>query len=90
MKLTVSDPDGKTDSKTRVVSVGSLAVFDHVVIAPSTATIKTSGSQAYTAEAFDTDGKSMGDVTANTGFSIAPDGSCSGNECTATQPGVHR
>ena len=89
VKLTVSDPDGKTDSKTRVVSVGSLAVFDHVVIAPSTATIKPSGSQAYTAEAFDTDGNSMGDVTANTGFSIAPDGSCIGNDCTATQPGVH-
>ena len=63
--------------------------FDHIVIAPSQATIESGGSQAYTAEAFDTDGHSMGTVTASTSFSIAPDGSCQGHTCTATQVGAH-
>ena len=31
----------------------------------------------------------MGSVTANTAFEIAPDGSCNGNTCTATQSGTH-
>ena len=88
--LTVSDPRGKTDSKSKVIHVGAVeADFDHIVIAPSHATIEPGGSQAYTAEAFDTDGHSMGKVTADTNFSIGPDGSCQGNTCTATQTGAH-
>ncbi|MGH8937853.1 MAG: hypothetical protein ACRDV2_00705, partial [Actinomycetes bacterium] len=63
--------------------------FDHIVIAPSQATIEPGGSQAYTAEAFDTDGHSMGKVTADTNFSIGPDGSCQGHTCTATHTGAH-
>ena len=31
----------------------------------------------------------MGNVTADTNFSIAPDGSCNGNTCTAKQLGAH-
>jgi hypothetical protein len=31
----------------------------------------------------------MGNVTADTAFSIAPDGSCNGNNCTARQLGAH-
>jgi PKD repeat protein len=88
--LTVSDPRGRTDSKSKVIDVGAVAAdFDHIVIAPSQATIEPGGSQAYTAEAFDTDGHSMGKVTADTEFSIGPDGSCQGHTCTATQPGAH-
>ena len=88
--LTVSDPRGKTDSKSKVIDVGAVAVdFDHIVIAPSQATIEPGGSQAYTAEAFDTDGHSMGKVTADTNFSIGPDGSCQGHTCTATHTGAH-
>ena len=88
--LTVSDPRGKTDSKSKVIDVRKVAAdFDHIVIAPSQATIEPGGSQAYTAEAFDTDGHSMGKVTANTSFSIGPDGSCQGHTCTATQTGAH-
>jgi hypothetical protein len=63
--------------------------FDHIVISPSNATIDPGDSQNYTAEAFDTDGNSMGNVTASTSFSISPNGSCSGNTCTASQPGNH-
>jgi PKD repeat protein len=88
--LTVSDPKGKRDATSRVIRVGSAeAVLDHIVISPSNATIQPGGSRSYTAEAFDTDGGSMGNVTADTVFSISPNGSCSGNTCTAQQPGAH-
>ena len=44
--LTVSDPDGKQDSTSKVIQVGSAeAVFDHIVISPSNATIQPGGSQ---------------------------------------------
>jgi PKD repeat protein len=88
--LTVSDPKGEHDATSKVIRVGSLgAVFDHIIISPSNATIQPSGSQSYTAEAFDIDGGSMGSVTADTDFAIAPNGSCNGNTCTANQPGSH-
>ena len=88
--LTVTDPHGARDSKSRVITVGSPpAAFDHIVIAPSNATIQPGGSRAYSAEAFDSEGHSMGSVTAQTAFSIAPDGSCSANVCTASEPGAH-
>jgi PKD repeat protein len=88
--LTVSDPMGKHDATSKVIRVGSAeVVFDHIVIAPSNATIQPGGSRSYTAEAFDTDGGSMGNVTADTVFSIEPNGSCGGNTCTAHQPGAH-
>ena len=90
MTLTVSDPKGKQDATSKVIQVGSVeAVFDHIIISPSNATIQLGGSRSYTAEAFDTDGGSMGNVTVDTNFSIAPDGSCNGNTCTAKQPGAH-
>lgn len=88
--LTVSDPKGKHDATSKVIRVGSReAVFDHIIISPSNATIQPGGSQSYTAEAFDTYGGSMGKVTADTDFSIAHDGSCNDNTCTAKQPGAH-
>jgi PKD repeat protein len=88
--LIVSDPKGKQDATSKVIRVGSAeAVLDHIIISPSNATIQPGGSRSYTAEAFDTDGGSMGNVTAGTDFSIAPNGSCSGNTCTAEQPGAH-
>jgi PKD repeat protein len=88
--LTVEDPGGASDSKSKVVNVGTPPPgFDHIVISPSNATIDPGDSQHYTAEAFDTDGNSMGNVTAATSFSISPNGSCSGNTCTANQPGTH-
>ena len=88
--LTVSDPKGKHDATSKVIRVGSAeALFDHIIISPSNATIQSGGFQSYTAEAFDSDGGSMGNVTADTDYSIAPDGSCNGNTCTANQPGAH-
>ena len=54
------------------------AGLDHIVISPASATITAGGSQAYTAEGFDASNNSLGDVTASTTFSIAPNGSCTG------------
>ena len=88
--LTVSDPKGRRDATSKVIRVASAeATLDHIIIAPSDATIQPGGSRSYTAEAFDTDGASMGDVTVDTDFSIAPDGSCKDNTCTANRPGAH-
>ena len=59
------------------------------MISPAKATIQPGDSQAYSAEAFDTNGASMGNVTADTTFSITPDGSCDGHTCSAKKPGAH-
>ena len=52
--------------------------LDHLVLAPASATIASGGSQAYTAEGLDAFDNSLGDVTATTTFTIAPNGSCTG------------
>ncbi len=89
-RVSMTDASGNTgsDSYSWTIDTGE-PEFDHVVIAPSNATIQPGGSQNYTAEAFDTQGNSMGNVTSDTSFSIAPNGSCTGNTCTANQPGNH-
>ena len=45
--------------------------------------------QSFTTTAFDASGASVADVTAQTTFSIAPDGTCAGSQCTATLAGPH-
>jgi len=77
---------GKTGTASLQVGGGAL---DHIVISPASATIVAGGSQAYTAQGFDAANNSLGDVTSSTTFSIAPNGSCSGNTCTATSGGPH-
>ena len=80
------DDGGKTGSASLSVVANPL---DHIAIAPVSAEITAGGSQSYTAQSFDADGNPLGDVTASTTFSIAPDGSCTGNVCTATVAGTH-
>ena len=81
---------GTSSGKTGTASLQVIAAaLDHIVIAPASATITAGGSRAYTAQGFDSSGNSLGDVTAGTSFSIAPDGSCTGNVCTATVTGAH-
>jgi Carbohydrate binding domain len=67
----------------------SAASLDHIVISPASATIAAGASQAYSAEGFDAFGNSVGDITPSTTFSIAPEGSCNGNLCTANAGGPH-
>jgi hypothetical protein len=84
---TVTGTDaGKTGTASLDVTAGAV---DHIVISPASATISAGGSKSYTAEGFDALNNSLGDVTASTTFSIAPNGSCTGNVCTATVTGAH-
>src|SRR5262249_28064531 len=59
------------------------AALDHLVLSPAYASISAGGNQAYSAEGRDRYENSLGDLTATTTFTIAPDGSCAGNTCTA-------
>jgi parallel beta-helix repeat protein len=80
------DVAGKTGTASLDVTA---AIVDHIVVSPATATMAAGGSQAFTAEGFDAANTSLGDVTAATTFSIGPDGSCTGDVCTATVVGAH-
>ncbi len=75
-----------TGSQTVTTSAGPLA---SLALSPSSASIPTGGGQTYTATGADQYGNSLGDVTAGTSFSIAPDGSCTGATCTASMSGGH-
>jgi hypothetical protein len=77
---------GKTSNASLQVNPGSL---DHITLSPATATISPGGSQTYTAQARDQYNNSLGDVTAATTFTIAPDGSCTAASCTASTTGSH-
>jgi len=78
---------GKTGDAS--LEVTASATLDHIVISPATAAISAGGSRTYSAEGFDASNNSLGDVTSSTTFSIAPDGSCTGNVCTASTAGSH-
>jgi parallel beta-helix repeat protein len=78
---------GKTGTASLQVTASS--TLDHIVISPSSATISAGGTRTYTAEGFDAANNSLGDVTSSTTFSITPNGSCTGNACTATAAGAH-
>ena len=78
---------GKSGTASLLVSAGS--VLDHIVVSPSSAAVVAGGSRSFTAEGFDSSGNSLGDVTSSTSFAVSPDGSCSGNVCTATVAGAH-
>ena len=75
-----------SDNASLQVNAGGLA---SIVISPSTSSISAGGSRTYTATGFDSHGNSLGDVTGDTTFSIAPDGSCSGASCGSNTAGPH-
>jgi hypothetical protein len=66
----------------------TLTALDHITISPTSSTITAGGSQSYTIRAFDVNSNGT-DVTAQTQLTISPNGSCTGNTCTATVGGVH-
>ena len=68
------------------VSAGATA---SIVISPDTASTLAGAGVTYTAQAFDSIGNSLGDVTSETTFTMAPDGSCTANTCSATVAGSH-
>jgi len=65
------------------------AVPNRIVINPTSSTITAGGSQSYKATGYDRNNNSLGDVTADTIFSISPPGSCTGNSCGATTVGLY-
>ena len=71
------------------LSFKASAPLDHLILSPSAATIPVGGSQAFTAEGFDAANGDLGDETGSTTFSIAPEGTCVANLCSAQAPGVH-
>jgi len=77
---------GKSGTASLAVTAGGL---DHLVLAPASASIGAGGSQAYTAQGRDLYDNSLGDLTAGTVFSIAPNGSCAGGSCSASVAGAH-
>lgn len=62
------------------------AALDRIELSPSQATITAGDSQAYVVEAFDSEGESLGDVTAMA--TIAGPG-CTAASCAPTEAGEH-
>ena len=84
---TVTGTDsGHTATSTLTVTASALA---NITISPSISTIVANGSQAYTATSFDSFGNTIGSATAQTVFTISPNGSCTLAVCTATLAGAH-
>jgi N,N-dimethylformamidase beta subunit-like protein len=86
--VTATDTVTSSVSGSQTVTVSS-STLDHLALTPGSASITAGGSQIYTATGFDQYNNSLGDVTASTTFSIAPNGSCTGASCTATAAGPH-
>ncbi len=64
------------------------AGLDHILISPASPSIIAGNSQAFTVEAFDQYGNSLGDVTSSATFTC-PGASVKGNSVTATAAGSH-
>lgn len=60
-----------------------------LTVSPQGASVAAGSGQAYTATGADVFGNSLGDVTSQVTFSIAPDGSCVLAICTPTASGPH-
>jgi hypothetical protein len=86
--VTATDTVISSETGSQTVMV-SLSALDHLALTPASASIVAGGSQSYTATGFDQYNNNLGDVTASTTFSIAPNGSCTGASCTTTVAGPH-
>lgn len=63
--------------------------LDHIALSPASATITVGASQSYAAQALDAFDHAIGNVTGSTTFSISPEGTCAGANCTASVAGPH-
>jgi hypothetical protein len=80
----ITDNAGNSNStgiQTITITTGSL---DHIVISPSSATITSGGTQAYSAIAYDIYNNSLGTVTSYTSWSINASAGGSWNSATYT------
>jgi hypothetical protein len=84
---TITGTDGiASGTASLTVNAGPL---DHLTLTPPSSTVTAGGSQTYRAEGFDASGNDLGDLTASTVFTIAPDGVCTLASCTASHAGAH-
>ena len=77
---------GKTAQATLTVSLGAV---DHVVVTPASSSKPVATNETYAVQAQDANNVNLGDVTAQSTFSIAPEGSCAGSSCNGASPGLH-
>src|SRR5439155_919368 len=61
----------------------------HIVVSPDGEHTGAGVAKTFSAEGFDAHDNSLGDVTGDTSFDIAPDGGCTGADCSATVAGDH-
>ncbi len=59
-----------------------------ITVTPASATVDIGQPQTYTVTGRDDRGGTV-DLTATSTFALSPDGSCTGNSCTAAEPGRH-
>jgi hypothetical protein len=64
--------------------------LDHIEVSPPAASIASGTTQSYAVEGFDSFGNSVGDVTPDSSFAVAPAGaSCLANACGGSTPGSY-
>ena len=90
---TITGTYHKTDTGGIVTGTAALHVnagpLDHLIIDPISATIIAGASQVYMATGSDAHGNFLGNLTADTTFTISGGGSCAGASCTSTVVGDH-
>jgi hypothetical protein len=88
--LTVTDTATSiTGAGTTTVVAAPASTMSLLALSPSTSTVTAGAGVAFTAQGRDSSDNNLGDVTAGTTFTIAPNGLCSGAVCTATVAGPH-
>jgi hypothetical protein len=85
--VTATDTAASAVTGTQSGLAVTAAALDTIVVSPSSATITAGQGQAYTTQARDAYGNSLGNVAAV--YSVSPDGSCTGATCTVTTAGAH-
>ncbi len=83
-QVTAAMDSANGSAAVNVVQLASLT------ISPGAAAVPPGMTESFQAEAFDSSGNDLGDVTRWTTFNISPDGSCSGATCQATALGYHK
>ena len=78
---------GSINGTSSAITITAAAAVGSIAISPTSSSIASGASQAYTVTAFDQYGNSKGTVSAALG--IINDGSCGASSCTATTAGLH-
>jgi len=84
-----SEVDFDTADNTASVQTTVGPLLDHLALSPSEASVAAGDPQTYVADGVDGFGNDLGDMTADTTFTISPDGSCAGPVCTPMAVGPH-